>query len=320
MTRRAALGPWFKLYADVVERKAHYSDAQFRAFVEVLAWGVRNSPRGTLPSRRSVTARLGSEAVDFMFTEGDLVEEADGSVTISGWDVYQSGVLSTERKAPKVANPVEHVDNSSRTVPEPFTNIGPLPSTSSSTEEEDGAVAVNGGAPVGDRDSLDRFHELTNVRPWGRPSGRWLRDLEEQHGLVNVVAALEVEARSGDTKDLIGRVAGRLGKQAERIERQAERARKAPPRPSPEEEAMRAAMVATGRYEPPVNGSRGGPLTKVGDLLQSAPDGSASQSTSPVSAEGRRSDPAADRVEANSFAPHRDRHSDAAVLHPDGQG
>jgi len=318
--RRQSLGPWFKVYGDVVDRKVHYTDAQFRAFIEALAWGVRNSPRGMLPSRRAVIGKLGQDAADFLFSEGDLAEQADGSIEIVGWSTYQSGVLSTERKSPK-ENGAERVDNSSRTVPEPFTNTaehGSLPSTSISisTEKENGAVAVNGD----ERDSLDRFYELTQVRPWGGKSGSWLRDLEDRHGIINVIAALEVEAKVGTENGLLGRVSARLAKQAERMEQATVRAAEKRRRePTPEEAAFRAALVATGRYEPPVNGSRGGAMTKVGDVVTSVPDGSA---TSPVSAVARSvTDPAAGRgSKLTPSLPDRDRHPDGRPPIPDGQG
>lgn len=310
MTRRVALGPWMKLYGDVVDRKAHYSDAQFRGLIEAWAWALRGTPRGSLPGRRAVAARLGQDVVDFLFSEGDLAEDGE-AVVIVGWSDYQAPVDRTNAvRQERHRQRARIVDNGSNGVTNGVSVTAAATSTSISTENEEknGGVYPDGGD---DRDALDRYFELTGVRPWGRRPGEWLTELQETHGVVNVTAALEVEARSGDQKTLLGRVAARLERQAERVAQQAARtAEKARRAPSPEDMAMRAALAATGRYEPPVTLStvRGGAMQPVGAVLRSAKDGSA---TSPVSGAGSpldgRSGAAtahpADAVEANSFAP-----------------
>lgn len=245
-----SLGPWGKLFASIVERKAHYSDRQFRVFVECLCMAIRS--RGELASRKALEARLGEAEIAFLFDEGDL-HERRGVTTVHRWEVYQAPQDRTnaERQArfrirrKKASAPVgERVDNGSNGV------SAPLVPTSTSTSRESLPNESSTSEPAhesfypeadGERDSLDRFYELTAIRPWGRNVGRWLRELEATHGLVHVLAALEVEAKLGVNEKLVGRVATRLAKQADR----AVAARKAESRPvDPLQEQIRAAIGA----------------------------------------------------------------------------
>ena len=77
-----------KLYADIVDRKAHYSDAQFRTLIEIYALAMRTG--GHLPTRRALSAREGKENIDFLFEEGDLEETAEGPCSVHGWGTYQA--------------------------------------------------------------------------------------------------------------------------------------------------------------------------------------------------------------------------------------
>jgi hypothetical protein len=92
------LGPWGKLYADIVERKAHYTDRQFRRLIEVIALAIRG--RGELPPAKALRARLGPREFDFLVSEGDLSIEYD-VVTLHKWPTYQAKVdrTNTERQA-----------------------------------------------------------------------------------------------------------------------------------------------------------------------------------------------------------------------------
>lgn len=90
---RENLGPWMKLYADVVERKAHYNDRQFRALIEVWVLAQRSPTWGELPSRRALEARLGRATIGFLFDQGDLSEALRNDVTVvvvTGWSHYQA--------------------------------------------------------------------------------------------------------------------------------------------------------------------------------------------------------------------------------------
>ncbi len=113
-SRRSPLGPWMKVYVSVLDTKAHYSDAQFRALVELWALAVRQPVRGRFTNRSALDRRLGAENVSYLIEQGDLDVLDDGSVIPHRWDEYQSGVLSTGRGEQPV--------DSSGTVPEPLAN------------------------------------------------------------------------------------------------------------------------------------------------------------------------------------------------------
>ena len=228
---RERLGPWLKLYADVTDRKAHYTDRQFRTLIEIFVHGLRGNPRGTLPSRAALAARYGVDEIDFLFDQGDI-HIVDGTVSIVGWNSYQAHVLSTSRVQKVRGNAVETSSPRSETVTSRFAAT----STSTSIDSENGE-RKNGASdslatsyPSGDRDALDAFYELTRIRPWGRRPGEWLGELQEAHGVPNVIAALEVESRSGSAKDLISRVAARLEAQKHRVEKAAAKERRSAPK------------------------------------------------------------------------------------------
>jgi hypothetical protein len=83
-------------------------------------------------------------------------------------------------------------------------------------------------AREGDRDSLDRFYELTLRRPWGAPSGEWLRAMEGEYGIAAVVAALEAEwASKPEPHNLIGRMQARLDRDADKAKQEAKARRPA---------------------------------------------------------------------------------------------
>ena len=252
-TRRPSLGPWMKLYVSALDTKAHYTDRQFRALIETWMMAVRQPVRGVFPNSSGLARRVGADEVDFMIEQGDLIVAPDGSVSVNRWSDYQSGVLSTERTRTHKAGG-EPVDNSSGTVPEHVGNtplvrardaLSPLPSREDvdTTNEEERPSASD------DRDAADRFYELTLIRPWGKRSGSWLGELQEQHGLVNVTAALEVEHRENPNgRDLLSRVAARLERQAERVAK----AKRSEPKPvDPVQAQLREALEARDRGEAP---------------------------------------------------------------------
>lgn len=128
MVRRSPLGPWLKLYVSVIDTKAHYSDAAFRALIETWAFAVRQPTRGQFVNRSALDRRVGRENVDYLIDQGDLEVADDGSVSLHRWDEYQSGVLSTGRGAQRV--------DSSGTVPEQFESSSPLLSKESSSTKK----------------------------------------------------------------------------------------------------------------------------------------------------------------------------------------
>lgn len=301
---RARLGPWLKLYGDIIDRKGHYTDRQFHALIEVLVLALRSTPRGTLPPRPSLEARLGVDEVAFLFTQRDL-QIIGETVSVCGWDVYQSGVLSTSRVQKSRSERVETVPERDETVSE--SSPLPLPLSSTKTDEriESGADASYPD-PDSDRDSLDRYMELTGSRLWGKPAGRWLKDLEATHGLTHIVAALEVEHKADpNTKDLIGRVEGRLLKQADRV---ASATRSKPRTLSPLQAEIRAGIVERyGEGETVVLGS-----VKNGQA-QALTDVGTAGSTSPTRGPERGTpSPGAPAVRPSSRGPFTEASTDEA--------
>lgn len=320
---RSELGPWGKLYASLADDAAHFTDRQFRAYVETLCVAIRG--RGELPKLRPLRARMGAAEIDFLVEEGRLSVDEHNAVTVTGWQRYNAPVDRTNatrqaRFRERHAQFVDTVDNG--------VTVTRVPTSTSSNvendEEKNGASDAPDVARPTDFDALDRYHELTGLRPWGGRSGAWLRELQAKHGIPNTIAALEVEHRDhpGD-RSLLSNVAARLERQADRV---AEAKRKEPKPVDPVQAQMRAALAARERSEsgdPPVGdpaaGRRAfgalrgnlGPLTPAAAVVSSPQNGSSRRSdpTARVLTAGEGSDtasaarPAASRVEANSFAP-----------------
>lgn len=88
------------------ERKAGYTDAQFRAFFNVLCAAARQSPRGRFRNAAQLRGLLGRHArhVAFLVTEGDLRSMADGTIYVDGWDQWQEGDLSVADRMAALRN------------------------------------------------------------------------------------------------------------------------------------------------------------------------------------------------------------------------
>jgi hypothetical protein len=226
--------PWFRAYADMPERKAHYSDAQFRAFIELLcATAVSRTP-GTFPSLASVRRVVGDTA-HFLIEQEDLCVEPDGSISVVGWVKYQRPFDRThadrqaryrERKA------VEDAErDSARDASRDGHNVSSLhrhdvSSTSLSYVENDqektdtfSTQGSNGHGPVpdSDHDSLDAYYELTGYRPWGQWSGDKLRVAIRDFGDAATETALRAEHKANpERQKLLDRTLARLARDAEK--------------------------------------------------------------------------------------------------------
>lgn len=88
------------------ERKAGYSDAQFRAFFRTLCFAARQNPRGRFRNVTQLKGLLGkhSRHVPFLMTEGDLVTMADGTIYVDGWDHWQEGDLTVGARMAALRN------------------------------------------------------------------------------------------------------------------------------------------------------------------------------------------------------------------------
>ncbi|HTE85013.1 MAG TPA: hypothetical protein VK821_09780 [Dehalococcoidia bacterium] len=87
-------------------RKAHYTDGQFRAYVETLAHGLNQKHRGRFLHVGQLKALLGVRArhVPFLLAQGDVVIRSDDSVYIDGWDEWQEGDLTVAARMAALRN------------------------------------------------------------------------------------------------------------------------------------------------------------------------------------------------------------------------
>jgi len=79
------------------ERKAHYTPAQFGAFIKVQLLLGRQTHRGRFSSITALRAALSgayARHLEFLVKQHDLVVQADGSVYMPGWDEWQEGDLT----------------------------------------------------------------------------------------------------------------------------------------------------------------------------------------------------------------------------------
>lgn len=92
------------------ERKAYYSDAEFRAFVEVLCLAASQPTLGVFKSERLLKALLEKRArhIPHMLAERDLVLQRDGSLFVPGFKEWQEG------QYPSVAARLEAIEGRRR--------------------------------------------------------------------------------------------------------------------------------------------------------------------------------------------------------------
>lgn len=88
------------------ERKAGYSDAEFRAFFDTICAAARQTPRGRFRNVAQLKGLLGRHAryVAFLLSEGDVVQMKDGSLYVDGWDHWQEGDLSVADRMAALRN------------------------------------------------------------------------------------------------------------------------------------------------------------------------------------------------------------------------
>ena len=209
-----------KLYADIIYRKAHYDDHQFRSLMHVYSLAL--TLHGKLPPRRALEAMLGADEVAFLLIEGDL-EEADGVLQVHRWNDYQQrDVTAAERQRRHRANVMSQPVTRDDTV---TVTIRPSSSSSSSsttprTENESSKARETENEP----DPLDTVWQLTGRYPSGKVRV-WVDGLTETYGEANVIKAL-AEAYAIEPVKFIGHAEDLLKRGAVKAE-QAERDRKA---------------------------------------------------------------------------------------------
>jgi hypothetical protein len=88
------------------ERKAGYTDGQFRAFFNLICAGARQNPRGRFRSIAQLKGLLGTHAkhLSHLISEGDVVALNDGTIYIDGWDHWQEGDLTVAARMAALRN------------------------------------------------------------------------------------------------------------------------------------------------------------------------------------------------------------------------
>lgn len=234
------------------------------AWIITMLLASQQTPEGTFDSRdklerllRKEEVAAAGEAVAALLGCSALEEEAEGVVAVRGWKRWQRAYRGpSDLPEVKAANErarywqQKALDSEPVTdLREPVTSLG-MPVITKELEEreerEEGITAREDPSDLStESDLLDRFHELTLLRPWGRASGRWLRDLQDGYGLDAAVTAMDAEHRADpDASTLISRTEARLARAADKAKQSKVQEAKAPRKVDPEVEARQRAAMA----------------------------------------------------------------------------
>lgn len=91
----------------VDERKSHYTPAQFGTFLKVMALASRQSHRGRFRSRAALLGALPAayaRQLPFLYAEGDLLDQPDGTVYLDGYDEWQEGDVTVRERMARLRN------------------------------------------------------------------------------------------------------------------------------------------------------------------------------------------------------------------------
>lgn len=255
---------YFRTLPDLYERKAFgtdrhppYPPAAIACFQGVLCFAEQQPERGRFKSRRLLTVLLEgprgegraiARMLPFLVKQGDLIENADGSLYVDGWDELQEGNWQVAERMSRYRARQHGANGVTPTVTVDVTEAVTVPTVTPPSRVEAIAVsgkhlavaeAVSGSAypdPESDRDAQDVYHELTMFRPWGQWSGDEIKVAIRDYGNATVEAALRAEhAVSGDRDTLWKRTKTRLAKDADRGREDAKAAHRAKPRQTAED-------------------------------------------------------------------------------------
>lgn len=123
-------GRWIKFYVSILDAKSHYPDGLRRAFDDLLLISAKQFEPGRFESEGILRASLGKRArfLPRLIAEGDIVRNADGSLSTANYDHYQAPMTNAERQQLSrdrrrwrndevtrgVTNPVTQADNAIR--------------------------------------------------------------------------------------------------------------------------------------------------------------------------------------------------------------
>jgi hypothetical protein len=256
---------WIALHTGVLDSDTWADLGDHRlAWVVTLILAAQQTPEGEFDSAAKLIRLLTKEDVPYALeaydemTRAGCLEDVEGRIQVRGWDRWQRRYRGPsddpDREAlrkreaywrERAGDLANRLAQGGVSGPSPDIS-GPSPDTADREEEirEEEKRGEESNARGGDdRDSLDTFYELTMLRPWGKPSGRWLRELEDGYGLERVEAALRAEwTANPEAKSLISRAEARVGREADRT-KQAKRKEPPPRRADPVRSEAERAML-----------------------------------------------------------------------------
>lgn len=261
---------WIALYPAILDsdKWATLSESDRLGWVITLLLATRQKTEGRFDSRiklRRMLTKEGSDASVDALIDARVLEMDGEAVVVRGWDRYQKRYRGPsddpDRKALREqvrywkAKAGGHPDDD---LSEPVTNLR------HPVIEERRVEEIRVGPPYppaqDEHDALDRYYELTLLRPWGRPAGRWITEMVGGFGDEKVQEALSAEwAKDKDQRTFLGRVDARLSRATEKVRK--ERAAEPKAKADPDIEARQRAVLSE------MIGSNGGPRDE-GNALQ----------------------------------------------------
>lgn len=262
---------WIALYVSILRSRKWrgMADPERLAWVVLFLEAAQSSPEGVIEDQETALwllqrdgLQVDASTVETLVRIGALDLQEDGTLHVRGWQSYQKryrgpsddpalkAAQERERYWRGEAERLRGLDEA-----KPGTSLGGSgieESRGEGREEKEGRAPATSTLLPGEDDppdSLDRFYELTLLRPWGKPSGRWLREIEDNYGGAEIVRKmLDSEfTRDQNARDLINRVEARLAREADRKRTEkAKQSRKSPDRNGvdPEVAARQAAALA----------------------------------------------------------------------------
>lgn len=261
---------WIALYASVLDSDTWAdlgSNDTRLAWVVTLILAAQQEPEGVFDSESKLDRLLGKEGITYptgavadMVRVG-AIEVTEGAVIVKGWERWQKRYRgpSDEPERKRLREQVRYwkAKASDPGLLPPDDDLSkPVTNLRHPVIEERRVEEIRVGPPYpptqDEHDALDRYYELTLLRPWGRPAGRWISEMVGGFGDEKVQEALSAEwAKDKDQRTFLGRVDARLSRATEKVRK--ERAAEPKAKADPDVEARQRAVLSE------MIGSNGGP-------------------------------------------------------------